>query len=50
MRKNYYLKDVVTKAKCFGYTNIEIMEAVKEGIKAYDYLTKSIKSSKKKEE
>ena len=44
MRKNYYLKDVVTKAKCFGYTNEEIMEAVKEGLKAYEDIKKSIRS------
>lgn len=47
MRKNYYLIDVVTKAKCFGFTDEEIEYAVKEGIKNYENMKKQIERTEK---
>lgn len=48
MRKNYYLIDVVTKAKCFGFTDKEIKSAVEEGIKNYEQMKKAIEDQKEK--
>lgn len=45
MRKNYYLIDVVTKAKCFGFTDEEINLAVNEGLKNYEQMKKQIKKT-----
>lgn len=47
MRKNYYLIDVVTKAKCFGFTDEEIEYALKEGIKNYENMKKQIEKTEK---
>lgn len=49
MRKNHYLTDVVTKAKGFGFTDKEIMAAVKEGIANYNRLKTQILTEKQKE-
>lgn len=43
MRKNYYLIDVVTKARCFGFTNAEIRFSVGEGIKNFEKMEKQMK-------
>lgn len=48
MRKNYYLIDVVTKAKCFGFTDEEIRNAVEEGLKNYNKMKKAIQNQKEK--
>ena len=42
MRKNYYLTDVVTKAKGFGFTDEEIHAAVNEGIENYERMKEQI--------
>ncbi|MBP3284983.1 MAG: hypothetical protein J6M02_05745 [Clostridia bacterium] len=47
MRKNYFLIDVITKAKCFGFTDEEIEFAVKEGIKNYEQMKKQIEKTEK---
>lgn len=49
MRKNYYLIDVVTKAKCFGFTDEEIKQAVNEGLKNYEQMKKQIQKTEEKE-
>lgn len=49
MRKNYYLTDVVTKAKGFGFTDKEIYASVKEGIEAYERMKTQILTESKKE-
>ena len=49
MRKNYFLIDVVTKAKCFGFTDEEINLAVNEGKKIYEQMKKQIKRENNKE-
>ena len=50
MRKNYYLTDVVTKAKVFGFTDDEIHAAVEEGFENYERIKVQIlaESSKPK--
>lgn len=48
MRKNYYLIDVVTKARCFGFTEEEIKQATKEGLENYKRLKESIEKQEKK--
>ena len=48
MRKNYYLIDVVTKAKCFGFTDEEILSAVIEGLKNYEQVKKQIQKTETK--
>lgn len=48
MRKNYYLIDVVTKAKCFGFTDEEIEYAVKEGLNRFELLKRAQKTVNKK--
>jgi len=48
MRKNYYLADVVTKAKVIGYSDAEIQYAVKEGLKAYDKIKEQMEKTEQK--
>lgn len=48
MRKNYFLIDVVTKAKCFGFTDEEIKNAVEEGLNNYKTIEKAMKKQKEK--
>lgn len=42
MRKNYFIRDAVTNAKVFGFTDEEIKNAVKEGLENYERLKGNI--------
>ena len=45
MRKNYYLIDVVTKARCMGFTEEEINLAVLEGLVRYGEIVEQLRKA-----
>jgi len=42
MKKNYYLRDAARKAKSLGFTDVEIINSVKDGIAEYDAMEQNI--------